>query len=133
MKSVRPFLMFQDGKAREALAFYMDLFPNSRIDHIRYYEEGDEAGQAGRIQLAAFTIQDQAFLCIDSYIDHPFDFTPSFSIYIECETEAEINRIYDALLDGGQALMPIGDYGFSKRFGWVNDRFGVSWQLSFDE
>lgn len=131
MKSVRPFLMFQDGKGKEALSFYMDLFPKAKIDKIIYYSEDDEGGQAGTIKLAIFTIHDQSFMCIDSHIDHHFDFTPSFSIYIECESEVEIDRFYEALLDDRQALMPIGDYGFSKRFGWVNDRFGVSWQLSY--
>lgn len=49
---------------------------------------------------------------------------------MNCDTEEEVNELYQKLLDGGQALMPIGDYGFSKRFGWLNDKFGVSWQLN---
>src|SRR5690625_4366507 len=129
--SVKPFLMFQHGKGREALTFYMELFPEARIDHVTYYSEEDELGVTGTIQLAQFTIHDQSFMCIDSHIEHSFDFTPSFSIYITCESEDEINHLYETLIDGGQALMPIGNYGFSKRFGWVNDRFGVSWQLSW--
>jgi predicted 3-demethylubiquinone-9 3-methyltransferase (glyoxalase superfamily) len=69
-------------------------------------------------------------MCIDSNVKHQFSFTPSFSIYITCDTEEEINTLYQQLMDGGQALMPLGDYGFSKRFGWLNDRFGISWQLN---
>jgi predicted 3-demethylubiquinone-9 3-methyltransferase (glyoxalase superfamily) len=67
---------------------------------------------------------------IDSYVKHRFSFTPSFSIYVTCDTEEEINNLYQKLIDGGQALMPISDYGFSKKFGWLNYRFGVSWQLN---
>ena len=69
----------------------------------------------------------QAF---DSFVAHDFSFTPSFSIWIETETEDEIERLFAALGDGGTQLMPLDDYGFSRRFGWVNDRYGVSWQLN---
>lgn len=64
-------------------------------------------------------------------VKHAFSFTPALSPFVECESEAEIDRIYAALLEGGNALMPINNYGFSRKFGWVNDRFGVSWQLNF--
>jgi len=69
-------------------------------------------------------------MCIDSNVEHQFSFTPSFSIYITCDTEEEIDHLYQKLIDGGGALMPIDDYGFSKKFGWLYDRFGVSWQLN---
>jgi predicted 3-demethylubiquinone-9 3-methyltransferase (glyoxalase superfamily) len=69
-------------------------------------------------------------MCIDSYIKHQFTFTPSFSIFITCNTEEELENLYEKLGEGGQELMPLNDYGFSKKFGWVNDRFGVSWQLN---
>ncbi len=69
-------------------------------------------------------------MCIDSNVKHQFDFTPSFSIFLTCDTEEELESIYGKLSDVGQALMPLGDYGFSKKFGWLNDRFGVSWQLN---
>lgn len=79
---------------------------------------------------ATFVLKGQEFMCIDSNIEHQFTFTPSFSIFFTCETEEEIDRLYEQLMEGGQALMPIGDYGFSKKFGWLNDKFGVSWQLN---
>ena len=69
-------------------------------------------------------------MCIDSNIKHEFDFTPSFSIFITCDTEEETDHLYEKLLKGGHPLMPIGNYGFSKKFGWVNDRYGVSWQIN---
>ena len=69
-------------------------------------------------------------MCIDSPIAHAFTFTPTFSLFVDCDSEAELHRIHDALVVGGATLMPLGDYGFSRRFAWISDRFGVSWQLN---
>ncbi|MNP81219.1 3-demethylubiquinone-9 3-methyltransferase [compost metagenome] len=69
-------------------------------------------------------------MCIDSYVKHGFTFTPAVSLYVNCESEAEIDRVYAALSQGGQVLMPLGEYPFSSKFGWVADQFGVSWQLN---
>ncbi len=69
-------------------------------------------------------------MCIDSPAAHDFTFTPAISLFVQCENEAEIGRLYAALADQGTELMPLGSYGFSAKFGWVNDRFGVSWQLN---
>jgi predicted 3-demethylubiquinone-9 3-methyltransferase (glyoxalase superfamily) len=63
-------------------------------------------------------------------VAHDFTFTPSFSVWIETDSEDELQRLFVALGDGGTQLMPLADYGFSRRFGWVNDRYGVSWQLN---
>ena len=75
------------------------------------------------------SIGGHAMACIDSPSPHAFGFTPSASVFVECESEAEQQAAWDRIIEGGQALMPLGDYGFSRRFGWVADRFGVSWQL----
>jgi len=79
---------------------------------------------------ATFTLKQQEFMCIDSHVKHQFSFTPSVSIFVTCDTEEELNDLYQSLNESGQTLMPLGDYGFSKKFGWLNDRFGVSWQLN---
>lgn len=79
---------------------------------------------------ATSTLKDQEFMCIDSNVKHQFTFTPSFSIFLTCDSEEEIDRLYSSLTDGGQVMMPLGDYFFSKKFGWVSDKFGVSWQLT---
>ncbi|MDS9470965.1 VOC family protein [Sporosarcina pasteurii] len=129
MNKVLPFLMFQDGKAEEAMNYYTSLIEDSEITSIVRYG-ANESGDEGTVMQATFSLKGQAFMCIDSNIKHEFDFTPSFSIYITCETEEEIDELYNKLADGGQALMPLGDYGFSKKFGWINDKFGVSWQLN---
>jgi len=129
MGKVTPFLMFQDGNAEEAMKFYTSLIEDSHITSIVRYG-ANEGGDEGTVMKAAFSLKGQEFMCIDSNVKHQFSFTPSFSIYITCDTEEEINTLYQQLMDGGQALMPLGDYGFSKRFGWLNDRFGISWQLN---
>ncbi|MCP8969353.1 VOC family protein [Ectobacillus ponti] len=129
MEKVTPFLMFQDGKAEEAMNFYTSLVEDSAITNIVRYG-ANENGDEGTVMQATFTLKGQEFMCIDSNIKHPFSFTPSFSIFVTCTTEEELNNLYQQLSDGGQVLMPIGDYGFSKKFGWLNDRFGVSWQLN---
>ena len=129
MKKVTPFLMFQDGKAEEAMNFYTTIMDDAEITHIIRYR-ANESGDEGTVMQATFSIRGQEFMCIDSNLKHQFSFTPSFSIFVDCETEEEIDHLYQKLIDGGQALMPIGDYGFSQKFGWVNDQFGVSWQLN---
>ncbi|MCT8976741.1 VOC family protein [Clostridium sp. CX1] len=129
MEKVIPFLMFQDGNAEEAMNFYTSLVEDSEIINIVRYG-ANESGVEGSIMQATFTLKGQEFMCIDSNMKHEFSFTPSFSIYIICDTEDEIRDFYQSLSEGGQVLMPLDNYGFSKKFGWVNDRFGVSWQLN---
>jgi predicted 3-demethylubiquinone-9 3-methyltransferase (glyoxalase superfamily) len=80
--------------------------------------------------VARFSLAGQEFLCSDSYVAHDFLFTPSFSVWIDVESEEELQRLFAALAQGGTQLMPLDKYGFSRRFGWVNDRYGVSWQLN---
>lgn len=129
MEKVTPFLMFQDGKAEEAMNFYTSLIEDSAITNIIRYG-ANESGDEGTVMQATFTLKGQEFMCIDSNVNHQFSFTPSFSIFVTCNTEEELDNVYQKLNEGGQALMPLGDYGFSKKFGWINDRYGVSWQLN---
>lgn len=129
MKSVMPFLMFQGGRAEEAMNYYTSLIDDSEITSIVRYG-ANESGDEGTVMQATFSLKDQPFMCIDSNVTHKFDFTPSFSIFLTCDTEEELDDLYHKLIEGGQALMALGDYGFSKKFGWVNDKFGVSWQIN---
>lgn len=128
MKKVTPFLMFQEGNAEEAMKYYCSLIDNSSIQSMTHYG-ANEAGDEGTVMHATFSLKGQEFMCIDSNVRHEFTFTPSFSIYLICDSEEEIDTLYEKLLLNGQVLMPLGDYGFSKKFGWVNDQFDVSWQL----
>ena len=127
-KSIRPFLMFT-GQAEEAMRFYVSLFPGAQIHHVEHF--GSEGpGAAGTVKRASCTIACQTVMCFDSPIKHNFTFTPAVSLFVECTSEEEITRLAAALLEGGMALMPLGSYGFSRQFAWLNDRYGVSWQLN---
>jgi len=129
MEKVMPFLMFQDGKAEEAMNYYTSLIEDSEITRIVRYG-ANESGDEGTVMQATFTLKGQEFMCIDSNVKHQFSFTPSFSIFVTCSTEEELDNLYQKLNESGEELMPLGDYGFSKKFGWLNDHFGVSWQLN---
>lgn len=120
-------LMFT-GQAEEAMMFYVALF-GGRVDSIQRYAAGEPARE-GSVKRAEFTIAGHRLACIDSPSVHAFTFTPSMSLFVDCADEAELANAYAKLSEGGAALMPLGDYGFSRQFGWVNDRFGVSWQLN---
>ncbi len=118
-----------EGRAEEAMNFYISLFADGRIDDIKRYATGGP-GKAGLIMSARFTIGGQAFMVTDSFIKHEFTFTPATSIFVECADEAELADRAVTLADGGQIYMPMDNYGFSRKFAWVGDRFGVSWQLN---
>ncbi|MFC5649500.1 VOC family protein [Paenibacillus solisilvae] len=122
------FLMFE-GKAEEAMNWYTSLFHSSEIISIQRYG-ANEAGAEGSVLKAAFSLNGQVFMCIDSYVKHSFTFTPAISIYVACDTEEEIVRVYESLSQDGSVLMPLSSYPFSERFGWVQDKYGVSWQLN---
>jgi len=127
-RSITTFLMFE-GRAEEAMRFYMSLFPNSEIVQMRKYG-AEGPGPEGSIMHAIFTLSGQPVMVSDSFVKHAFTFTPSTSLFVQCEDAAEFERLFAALSEGGMALMPPNNYGFSTRFGWCNDRFGVSWQVN---
>ena len=129
-RTVTPFLMFY-GVAEEAMIFYVSLFKGSEVSNVERYGPGEQ-GIEGSIKIADFILAGQRFRCIDSPIKHAFSFTPSMSIFVDCEDEAELDEAFKELSAAGEVLMPAGDYGFSAKFGWVNDRFGVSWQLNLE-
>lgn len=129
MTTARPFFMFQGGIAQAALDLYFATFPDSRFVRVERYASG-EAGATGTIKVAVFTLCGREFMCSDSPINHNFSFTPSSSTFIEFDSVEALDRVFAVLSEGGQVLMPLDNYGFSKRFGWLNDRFGVSWQLN---
>jgi predicted 3-demethylubiquinone-9 3-methyltransferase (glyoxalase superfamily) len=118
-----------EGEAQAAMDLYLSTFPGSRIVWAHRYGPG-QPGPAGTIKVASFTLCGREFMCSDSPIKHGFSFTPASSVFVECDTAEELDRVFGILSEGGQVLMPLDDYGFSRRFGWVNDRFGVSWQLN---
>ncbi|QZE14992.1 VOC family protein [Halosquirtibacter laminarini] len=122
-------LTFQDNNAEKAMNFYIALFDNSRIIHINRW--GKEAPvEEGRIMKATFELNGNLFMCSDSPAHHNWDFSPAVSKYIECDDEKEIERLYSKLSENGEVPMPLDNYGFSTKFAWVIDQFGVSWQLN---
>jgi predicted 3-demethylubiquinone-9 3-methyltransferase (glyoxalase superfamily) len=127
---VNPFLMFE-GKAEEAMNFYVSLFPASEVTEVVRYGPG-QAGPEGSIMKAAFTLDGETILCSDSFVKHEFTFTPAISFFVSCESEDEVQRLANALSTDGRIFMPLGDYGFSRKFAWVADRYGVSWQLNLE-
>ncbi len=127
-RKVSTHLMFE-GAAEEAMNFYVSLFRGSDIVKVERYGPG-EHGAEGTVKIATFTLCGREFMCIDSPIKHEFTFTPSISIFVECESDAEIEDVFGRLAAGGNVLMPLENYGFSTKFGWVKDRFGPSWQLN---
>lgn len=125
---ITPFLM-SAGSAEEAMRFHVGLFGNSSIGNVARYGPG-EPGAEGSIQRADFTVAGQPLIAIDSPIQHEFTLTPSFSLFVGCESAEELNAAFAPLSSAGQVMMPPDSHGFSGTFRWVSDRFGVSWQLN---
>ena len=125
---ITTFLMFA-GRAEEAMTFYVQTFPRSRVVSIERYGPG-EAGAAGSVKRATFELNGTALMCIDSPIEHAFAFTPSISLFVDCDSRQQLDVAFNRLADGGHVLMPPDDYGFSRWFAWVADRYGVTWQLN---
>jgi len=117
-----PFLMFQ-GQCEEALTFYAGAIPGARIAAL-------DRKPDGTVAMARLSIAGLEIMANDSPPVHDFDFTPSSSTFLTVEGPDQVDALAAALGEGGKALMPPDDYGFSRRFGWVQDRFGVSWQIN---
>ncbi len=126
---IATFLTFQKEDAEQAMNFYVGLFDNSNIVNIKRW--GKEApGKEGTIMHATFNLNGKLFMCSDSPPIHNWDFTPAVSIYVECVDAIELEQLFTKLSENGKVMMPLGNYGFSKKFGFTEDKFGVSWQLN---
>lgn len=125
---LQPFLMFA-GHAQEAMNLYLTAFPGSSIVETIPWKAG-EAGKEGTLQRGVVRVCGVDIVCFDSPVPHAFTFTPATSLYVTCGSDVDIDAAFAKLADGGQVLMELDAYPFSKRYGWVNDRFGVSWQLT---
>ena len=123
-----PFLMFT-GQAEEALARYVSVLPNSKIVSMVHWN-ANESGEVGKVKLAEADFAGVRVKLSDSPPVHKFTFTPSLSLFVTCNEEESFNSIVEKLGEGGSMLMPPNNYGFSKRFCWLNDQFGVSWQIN---
>ena len=128
IRFLQPQLMYI-GLAKEAMDLYVNIFNGKIIDEQFY--PADHPTQAGQVLRATFQLGDQRFSCIDSPDVHDFSFTPSISIFVEMNSATELESVFNSLSEGGKVLMPVGSYGFSEKFVWFDDKFGVSWQLNY--
>jgi predicted 3-demethylubiquinone-9 3-methyltransferase (glyoxalase superfamily) len=130
MQQIAPFLMFvgdQHGRAEEAMNVYVSLFDDSRVLEVEHY--GDDENDSG-VKQARFVLAGREYRAMDSGHPHAFGFTPAISLFVDFGDERRLDDVWAALNDGGKALMPLQAYPFSAKFGWVEDAFGVSWQLN---
>ncbi len=117
MSKITPSLWF-DGRAEEAAEFYVSLFPDSRIDSVSRAAADNPSTKAGDVLLVTFTLDGQRFVGINGGPQFPF--TEAVSLAVDCADQAEVDRYWEALVEGG------GEHG---QCGWLKDRFGLSWQV----
>jgi len=128
-KQITTFLTFLENNAEEAMNFYIGLFDNSKIIEVQHHGK-DGLAKEGTVMIARFELNGKQLICSDSYVKHAWTFSPAISLYVECRTGDELEKLFHKLSENGKVYMPLNDYGFSRKFGWVEDRFGVSWQLN---
>jgi predicted 3-demethylubiquinone-9 3-methyltransferase (glyoxalase superfamily) len=133
MNLITPCLWFDDA-AEEAARLYATVFPESRVGSItRYGKVGQEVHgrPPGSVMTVGFSIDGDEFLGLNG--GPVFTPTPAISFYVVMDSDAALDRAWDALAAGGQVLMPLQAYPWSPRYGWLNDRFGFSWQLALGD
>lgn len=138
LQKITPFLWF-DKEATEAVNFYLSVFSqqegslNTITRVTQYGEEGAAASgrTEGTVMTISFLINGQEFVAING--GPAFKFTPSISFFVTCNTEQKINLLWSRLSEGGNILMNLNKYPFSEKFGWVNDKYGVSWQFALSD
>jgi predicted 3-demethylubiquinone-9 3-methyltransferase (glyoxalase superfamily) len=118
--SITPCLMFagaQHGRAEEAMSHYAGIFPGGHIESVERYGAGE--GPQGTVKHGRFTVAGQTMVAMDSHVDHDVTFNEGVSLQVMCEDQAEVDRYWDALANGGE----------HGQCGWLKDRFGLSWQV----
>ncbi|MEO7363097.1 MAG: VOC family protein [Gemmatimonadaceae bacterium] len=115
MQKITPFLWF-DGNAEDAINLYVSVFKNSKIGNMSRYAEGG-LGPAGTVMTASFTLEGQDFMALNG--GPMFKFTPAISLFVSCETQAEVDELYSRLAADGS----------EEACGWLKDKFGLSWQI----
>jgi predicted 3-demethylubiquinone-9 3-methyltransferase (glyoxalase superfamily) len=116
MSKISPCLWF-DGEAEEAANFYVSLLPDSRINHVQKNVTDGPAGKAGTVLVVDFTLAGQRFMALNG--GTRFEYTHAISFSVDCADQAEVDRLWDALSEGGT----------TEQCGWLKDRYGVSWQI----
>lgn len=122
MHKITPHLWF-DKEAKEAADFYVSLLPNSKVTNITTLHNTP----TGDCDIVSFELSGQPFMAISA--GPLFKFNPSISFHIKCRTKDEVDALWEKLSKGGEVLMELGEYPFSEKYGWVIDRYGLSWQV----
>jgi predicted 3-demethylubiquinone-9 3-methyltransferase (glyoxalase superfamily) len=124
MPKITPHLWF-DREAKEAAELYTSLFPHSKIASITTLRDTP----SGDADVVSFELSGQKFMAISA--GPLFRFNPSISFHVKCRTKDEVDALWGGLSKGGKILMELGAYPFSERYGWMQDRYGLSWQIMF--
>ncbi len=130
MQRIATCLMFvgdQCGKAEEAMELYVSAFEDGRVLEVEPFGADEEESGLKR---ARFTLAGRDFIAMDSGRQHPFTFTPAMSLLVDFDSAEQLDRTFERLSEDGTTLMPLQAYDFSPKFAWLNDRYGVSWQLN---
>ena len=122
---MRPFITMQ-GQAKDALDFYQAVFTSFEMISLQHHSEPHEK----LIMLAVFSVDEQEIMISDSFITHDWEINSGISFFINLDQEEQLHELAEKLGANGNFHMPPGDYGFSKLFAWVEDQFGVNWQLN---
>jgi predicted 3-demethylubiquinone-9 3-methyltransferase (glyoxalase superfamily) len=125
MQKITPFLWF-DGDAAEAMDFYVSVFDDAKIVSVKHYPDAMPE-MAGKVLTGVFRLAGHEFMALDG--GPQYKFTPAVSFFVKCASPGEVDGLYEKLSEGGEVLMPLQAYPFSERYAWVQDRYGVSWQL----
>jgi len=126
MQKITPFSWFNNN-VEEAVNFYTSIFKNSKIASM--HRVGPALpGEKGKVFSATFQLADQQFYALNG--GPMYSFTPAISFFVNCETQEEIDGLWGKLGEGGTVMMPLNKYPFSEKFGWLQDQFGISWQLN---
>jgi len=131
MQKITPCLWF-DNQAEEAVKFYTSIFKNSKIVNVAHYGEAGAKASGrpkGTVMTITFQLNEQEFMVLNG--GPLFKFNPSVSFHVKCKTKDEVDAIWGKLSAGGTVLMELGEYPFSEKYGWCNDRYGLSWQVIF--
>lgn len=130
----------QCGKAEEAINFYTSIFPNSEIKSIKKYSKGEAGGTPELVKYGKFKLNGTDYLVSESNYNHTWSFTHAVSLLISDNSNDVIQTLFEKLsTNGGQVMVPLnsyhgdGDYGFGKKFGWCQDKYGISWQFVLTE
>ncbi|MEK7103341.1 MAG: VOC family protein, partial [Patescibacteria group bacterium] len=124
MQKITPHLWF-DTQAKEAAEFYTSIFKDSKITSTSTIHD-TPSGDAG---IVSFELMGQEFMAISA--GPYFKFTPAISFLVACKTKQDVDVLWGELSKGGSALMELGTYPFSEHYGWIKDKYGLSWQIMF--